>query len=87
MNTNITRNCYDSQRNFFVALLNVKRHIVRQDDDKERHKVKPDTGVECLEDVIEHPREVVIPRAFTTRNVDVLWFFNHEVFGTCSWRS
>ena len=87
MNTNITGNRYDSQRDFFVALLKVKRHIVRQDDDKERHEVKPDTGVECLEDVIEHPREVVIPRAFTTRNVDVLWFFNHEVFGTFSWRN
>ena len=68
----------DSQVRFWNGLVKNVRYVVRKVDDKERHEIEPDDGVDRLKDLVYQICEVVRPRS--AAYVDELWLFDSKVF-------
>ena len=52
------------------------RQLVREEDRCEGYEVVPDTGLECLEEVVEEVEELVNTCSLTVFEVDVIGYFD-----------
>ena len=60
---------------FFVGTEEI-RQLVREEDRCEGDEVVPDTGLKCLEEVVEEVEELVNTCSLTVFEVDVIGYFD-----------